>query len=240
MIFKKNVLPVLCALFVMSGCVMNKNDSQNNVAISAIGTVLVQPDMVSFSIGFSHIAPTTKQAKEVVDNKLDEVMRILIDEDIGEEKIKTDGLSYEVAADWINGRYTPTGQRASQNISVTINNIVENPQKLPRILDRLSELDSVIVQNLRFDTENKAELFKESRKLAFEKSKEKAEQYAALAGRKLGRVLSISEVHGRDILYKTMQSNVAYDSAVTERAAAVVPTGEQEVTSEVNVVFLLK
>jgi uncharacterized protein YggE len=108
------------------------------------------------------------------------------------------------------------------------------------LLDKITVIDRVVIRDIRFDTENKTELFKQSRELAYQKAFDKASQYADLSGLKIVKALTISEERSRDILFGAYQSNVAYRAAELSVPAASVPTGEQEVTSEIAVTFLLE
>jgi len=233
-------LAVIIYCLSFSGCSIETQSKQSTVTVSGIGSVMVTPDMVQITINFSHTAATTREAKAEVDRRISQILSILKEEGIEEKDIKTISLSYDTATDYINGRTVVTGQRASQSMTVTIYNIAENPNRFPSMLDRITAIDRVSVRNIIFDTENKIEIYKQSRELAYEKALDKANQYAELSGRKLAKVLTISEGRNRDILLRT-QSNVAYDEMVMPMSAgASVPTGEQEITTEITATFLMK
>ena len=226
---------VFCA-FLLFGCSIESKSNQSSVTVSGIGSVLVTPDMVQMTINFSHVAATTREAKAEVDKRISQILGILKEEGIEEKDIKTISLSYETETDYVSGRAVTAGQRASQTMTVTVYNIVENPNKFPSLLDRITIIDRVSIRNIIFDTENKTEVFKQSRELAYEKALDKAKQYAELSGRKIAKVLTISEARSRDVFLSA--SNVAYD-AVGFKGGASVPTGEQEITTEITVSFLM-
>jgi uncharacterized protein YggE len=231
---------IFLAVFLWAGCSSEKQKNQSTVSVSGIGTALVQPDMVQMNINFSHVAPTTKQAKAEVDSKMQEVMKILKEENIEDKNIKTISLSYDVENEYQNGRSVWVGQRARQTIVVTIHDIINNPSKLPSLLDKITAIDRVSIHNIRFDTENKTELFKQSRELAYQKALDKANQYAHLAGRKIVKALTVVEERNRDVFGVSAQSNVYYESTGLSTGSSSVPTGEQEVTSEVVINFLME
>jgi len=236
---KKIVITIIAfAIFLLAAC---SSKNQSTVSVSGIGAVLVQPDMVLMNINFSHIAQTTREAKNEVDNKMRQVMGILKDEEIEDKNIKTVSLSYDVETEYRNGRSVWIGQRAQQAIVVTINDIVNNPNKLPALLDKITAIDRVSIQNIMFDTESKTELFEQSRELAYQKALDKANQYAQLSGQKIVKALTISEERSRDVLSKqNVLGNVLLDTVASYDASSSIPTGEQEVRSEVMVTFLLK
>ena len=109
-------------------------------------------------------------------------------------------------------------------------------------MDKITAIDKVDIQDIRFDIENKTELFKQSRELAYQKAFDKAQQYAELSKRKIGKVLTISEVVSRDVAQtRAFQNNLAFkEEALSLSDNSAVPTGEQGVSSEINIVFSLE
>jgi len=235
-----NTALVFIAVFLLFGCKEKKQDEHSTVLVSGIGIVLVQPDMVQMNINTSYTAQTMQQAKREVDTKMQQIMNILKADNIEDKDIKTVSLNYDREIEYINGRNVLIGQRAEQTIVVTLNDIVNNPNRLPEMLDKLTAIDRVIIRNIIFDTKDKTELFSQSRELAYQKALDKANQYAELTGHKIVKTLRVSEERNRDILRAPAHSNVAYDAAGYSTGASAVPTGEQEVITEIIVTFLME
>ena len=229
-------------MLLLISCNTSVQENQNSVSVSGIGTVLAQPDMVQINIYFSHTAPTTKEAKKVVDETMQRILKILQDENVEDKFIKTVSLNYNTEYDYSSRRRVRIGQRAEQNIIVTINDIINNPEKFLSILDKITAFDRVEIHNVRFDIEKKAELFKQSRELAYQKAFDKAAQYATLSGRKIGKVMTMSEGVSRDITQtRASMSNLSFQVANEYFSDdSSVPTGEQGVTSEINITFSLE
>lgn len=229
-------------LILMTSCDLNVREGQDTVSVSGIGTVLAQPDMVVMDVSFSHTAKTTKQAKTEVEQTMQQILDILKDENVDDKFVQTVSLNYNVAYEYHNGRRVFIGQRAQQTIAVTVNDMINAPERFSSILDKITAIDNVEVQGIRFDIENKTELFKQSRELAYKKAYEKALQYAELSGRKVGKVLTISEVTSRDVAQtRTLQNNRMFaEEALAMDAGSPVPMGEQGVSSEINIVFSLE
>jgi uncharacterized protein YggE len=218
-------------------------ECQNSVSVSGTGTVLAQPDMALMHISSSHTAPTTKEAKKAVEQTMQRILKILQEENVEDKFMKTISLNYDVEYDYRSGRRVWIGQRAQQTIVVTINDMINTPERFSAILDKITAIDRIEVQNIQFDIENKAELYRQSRELAYQKAFDKAKQYADLSGRKIRKVLTISEGISRDVAYTRMFMNNArmtFAKEVADCDGSSVPTGEQGVTSEINVVFSLK
>ena len=233
---------VFSMLLLMPSCNLNVREGQDSVSVSGIGTVLAQPDMVVMNIGFSHTAKTTKQAKTEVEQTMQQILNMLREENVEDKFVKTISLNYDVEYEYRSGRRVLIGQRAQQTIVVTINDMINSPERFSSILDKITAIDKVEVQNIQFDIENKTELFKQSRELAYQKAFDKARQYAELSGRKIGKVLTISEVVSRDVAQtRAFQNNLAFkDEALSMDAGSAIPTGEQGVSSEINIAFSLE
>lgn len=229
-------------LFLLSSCNPQVQESQDSVSVSGIGTVLAQPDMVLMNISFSQTAPTTKEAKKAVEQTMQQILKILQEENVEDKFMKTTSLNYDVEYDYRSGRRIRLGQRAQQTIVVTINDMINAPERFSSILDKITAIDKVDVQDVRFDIENKTGLFKQSRELAYQKAFDKAQQYAELSKRKIGKVLKISEVVSRDVAQtRAFQNNFAFkEEALSLSGNSAVPTGEQGVSSEINIVFSLE
>ncbi|ULQ58553.1 SIMPL domain-containing protein [Brucepastera parasyntrophica] len=231
---------ILFFSLLLAGC--DKAASNvSTVSVSGTGTVFAQPDMVQMLVTFSYVAPTTREAKQVVDGKVKQVLDILKESNIDDTNIKTVSLNYDTETEYQNGRSVWVGQRASQSISVTVNDINADTDRLPALLDRISAVDTVRISNVSFDVKEKTELFEKARELAYQKAYEKAVQFARLSGLGIVKVLTINEDANTNIFYGT-QSNIQYERLVAQDAvpSSHVPTGEQEITTKVAVQFLLK
>lgn len=230
-------------LFSLASCNLKVRENQDSVSVSGIGTVLAQPDMVLMNVSFSHTAPTTKQAKTAAEQTMQPILTILKAENVEDKFLKTTSLNYDVEYEYRNGRRVTLGQRAQQTIVVTVNDMVNTPERFSSILDKITAIDKVEVQNIQFDIEHKTELFKQSRELAYQKAFDKARQYAELSGRKIGKVLTISEVVSRDVAQtRAFQNNLMFkeEALAMDSGGSGIPTGEQGVSSEINIVFSLE
>ena len=231
-------------LFTLTSCKTNVQEIQSTVSVSGIGTVLAQPDMVLLNVSFSHTAPTTREAKTAVERTMQRISQILQEENVEDKFVKTVFLNYDVEHEWRSGRMVWIGQRAQQTIAITVNDMVNRPERFPSLLDKITAIDRVQVGNIQFDIEDKSELFRQSRELAYQKAFDKAAQYAEFSGRKIDKVMTVSEAISRDIAQtRAWTSNIAFQAEAAREMLAddsFLPSGERGVTSEINVVFLLK
>lgn len=236
---KQTLLVVIIALFsIAPRC---HAQDRNTITVSGTGTVMAQPDMAQISIHFAHTAATTQEAKRVVAKAMRQVQEILDEQMINGKNISTTVFSYDVEYEYVNGKRKKLGQRAAQTLVVKIDHLDKNPERLAEILDRVATIDKVEVENIQFDIENKAEFYRQSRALAYNKAYEKARQYAQLANRTISKALIITEYSNHDIAYPSLNKmalrNMAVEEADGFSGEASLPMGERSVTSTVNVVF---
>ena len=239
---KRTIFIGLLLIFVSCKTTTIQETQQNTVSVSGNGMVQATPDMVLLRVSFSHTAPTTKEAKKVLNQTMQQIVDIVKAEGVDEKHIKTTSLNYSVAYEWRNNRNVRVGQRASQSLAIQITDIINNSERFSAVIDRVTAIEKVEIDNIVFDIENKTELFRQSRELAFQKAQEKAGQYAKLSGQKLGKALTITETTNQDVAQTRSFGNMkmAFEASYADSYQAVIPSGEQGVSLEVNVTFLLE
>ncbi|MDR2444415.1 MAG: SIMPL domain-containing protein [Spirochaetaceae bacterium] len=232
-----NVLMFVFSIFAI-GCNTLK-DNQGIISVSGIGTVMASPDMVQIHLYFKNVSPTTEQARNAVSTSVQNALGILKEENIIDNNIKTISLGYGVENQYKDGTMVYVGQRAEQTIIVTIDDIKNNSKKLSAILDKMVLIDNISIRDIRFDIKEKVELFRQSRELAFQKTLDKAEQYASLSGKRITGVQNISESNNRNTILS--QSNTMYSRAVSSSDGySNIPTGELEITTEIKVEYKIE
>ena len=129
------------------------------------------------------------------------------------------------------------GQQAQQTLTVTVRGIDKTGGNLGSIIDQLVKVDGIQFNGLTFDKDDKTQAKKQARKLAFEDAKNKAIDYAGLAERSLGKVLTIIDeaVDSSNRVYASADSFVSAKAVSTQ-----VPVGTLDISSTVNARFELR
>ena len=226
---------IFLLIFIASSCCSKK--SEVTVSVNGIGAVTAEPDMAEIFVSLTFVAPTTRQAQEEVNRMSASLLEIFKKTGIEDRNIRTASLSFRPEYEYGNNRVTLAGQRVEQTIAVTIHEINAAPGRLSGILDEITSIDRVILQQIEFGIKDRSSLFSQSRELAYKKALEKATQYASLAGFKTVKPVSILEFDNNDFV--PLAQNRFADS-LARTAATNLPTGELEVTSQVTVVFVLR
>ncbi len=229
---------IILLLIIMTGC-STLHRKMNTVTVEGTGTITAVPDTVQLSVSISEMAQTTQKAQELVNVKIDEVLSILRALNVEERNIRTASITFNPEYSWNEGIQTLMGQRASQTILFQLDDIAETPQLASSLLDRLTAVDGIRMQQMHFDISDKTPLFSKSRELAFLKAKAKAEEYAAMSDMSIVEVISISE-SGTPAYTPPMTNRLLLESQSTGQASSSLPTGEMEITTRITVVFKLK
>jgi uncharacterized protein YggE len=225
---------------VAIACNSGGKNNEGIISVSGIGTVVAPPDTVQIYLYFKNVSETAEEAKKAVGESVQKVLDILKTENITNNNIQTLSLSYGTENEYRDGRVVYAGQRAEQNIVIMIDDIINSPEKLPIILDKLVGISNTSVNNIQFSVKDKTEFFKQSRELAIQKALEKAEQYAGLSGKKITGVQNINESNGRDARIVQAKKNTASVSADYDSGYSNIPAGEQEITTEIRVEYKIK
>lgn len=228
-----------------AGCVQNGTRQESStVTVSGTGTVSVVPDMVRMTVSMSKVERTTRSAQESVGKMAAQVLAILKDAGVEEKDIATASLRFNPEYEWHGGgSVVPVGQRAEQGIDFAVRQIGQSTEKVARIIDLLTGIDGITMNRVDFGVADNTEHYARSRELAFEKARQKAEQYAELSGLEVGRVLSLSE-EGLENMVPWVANNqfrLEEEVAVTrEDMSKTLPSGQTEITSQIVVTFVLE
>jgi uncharacterized protein len=139
-----------------------------------------------------------------------------------------------VAPPVYGGDNRPNGYDVLENVAVTIRNLGEAGATISDAA--AAGGDASRINGVSFAIDDRSKLLQQARDAAFADAKSKAEQYAKLAGRSLGKVSVISEgssTDGGGVVYPMERSAMSAGSAVP------VSSGSQDVTLTTNVTWEL-
>jgi uncharacterized protein YggE len=235
------IFTLIPSILFFVGCNPNVQYNRSTISVLGTGVVLAQPDRIQMNITLSKIAPTTKIAQEEVSKMTRQALAIFKEANIEDKNISTASLSFSSAYEY-NPRRILLGQKAEQRITFSIDDINNDNEKVPAIIDQLIKINGIELNQLNFSVKDNTEYFIKSRELAFQKAAEKAAQYAELSNLKIIKVLSVSEEGSPQVSSRSRVSgqNAVFEAASFADASTVLPMGELEITTKILVVFLLK
>ena len=156
--------------------------------------VSITPDLANLKIGFSATRPTSKEAQDSVNLKVAEAQALLKNFSIKTEDIKTENMS-------------------NYSMHIIFRNLDNKSVKeLEKLINQLTNIETVNIESIDYDVQDKAKIFTQARELAMKKAKQKAEELAKLWEVEIWKPVIISEENGLEPFFfwnNYSQSNTA-------------------------------
>lgn len=212
----------------------NSIQPETTVSISATGTVEREPDIAIMTTGVQTEAKTAAEAVANNAVQMTSVFKAVEAAGIAKKDMQTSNFSLNPRYDYSSRGSSPrlTGYTASNQLSITVRDL----DNLGETMDAIVSAGSNTFNGLRFGLDDPAEAQDEARRDAMQEARERAELYAAAAGLKVKRIVTINESGGYNPgPMPMMQARAAMESDVSTPIA----TGEVGYSITVNVVFEL-
>lgn len=207
------------------------------IAVTGQGEVEGTPDTMRATVGVEVSRPSVQEALDEANAAAQQVITALRDAGVAEEDIQTRDLAVEP-------RFAPPPPQGGGTPEIegyTVRNLVE---ATVRDIDRVGDVlgaavqaggDAARLRGVSFSLEDDEELLAAARERAFAEARGTAEQYAELAGRELGAVVSVQETLGG--IPPPPPRPVGLEAAEDVAAPIPVQPGTQRVTVTVTVVW---
>ena len=200
---------------------------ETGVRVVGSGQVSTAPDVLRVSLSVEHVAPDVAAAVAQVGERSDTALAALREQGVEDFALAT--TSVNVYQEYREPG-TAAAYRASHSITVTTKDLTGFGRLLAAAVDAVG--NSLGLQGLQFDVEDKEPLLVRARELAFAQARTKAGELAALAGYSLGSVTSISETYSHAPIREFVQQSAkAFDSAIN------ITPGEHTVEVSLEVQF---
>lgn len=206
-------------------------DGERGVRVVGVGTVSGRPDVLRFTTGVEVAADTVDAALSSANETMRRMIEVLKRRGVAERDMQT-------AAVEVQPRYDDRGREivgyvVRESLSVTLRDLEQAGGTMTAAVDAGGNAARLF--GVSFVRDEDGELVTQAREAAFTQAKDKAQQYADLAGRELGAVLSIRE----DV---QEQPPGPYPLAAAESADRSVPLepGSTEIRVSVDVRWALR
>lgn len=226
----------------VSNSELPQNLATNTIAVDGQGQIYAEPDMILLTVQVSELKTTTKEAQDEVNKKIVQIQEVLKTNSVDTKNIQTTSISvypeYDYTDKWSNLKW----YRASQALTIKVKQAnIQNKEVWAKIIDAISAIGNVQVNNVSYDIEDKTEVYSQARKLAVEKAEAKAKEMAAIAWVKLLKPISISESTNYNYPMP-MYGNAYREQAVSADAwvGGSISLGQLEFTITVNVVYSIQ
>lgn len=179
------------SVVALTGCGSSDSDTSHFVTVDGHGRVRGASDVLSADLGIEVTAPDVSAAVEGANTKARALINAVTAAGVGKDDVRTNGFT--VRPDY--GRdNTVSGYHATNTVHVVVRDLT----RASKVLDDAVKAggNDARVNNVTFAVDDNSKLLNDARTRAFKDAKSRAEQYASLAGKRLGSVITISENHG--------------------------------------------
>ncbi|WP_235581620.1 SIMPL domain-containing protein [Rhodococcus sp. Leaf278] len=208
-------------------------DGPPGVNVNGVGEVQGAPDTLTTQIGVQATAEDVTAAIEQANSAVTEVTDAVLAAGVAREDIQTQQVSIDpqYSGALPGGNSEISGYQATNTLQVTVRDL----SRASAVLGDATSAggNATRISGVSFKIDDDSELISDARSRAFADARERAEQYASLAGGELGDVLSITEsITGQE------QPASFRDSASFDTAVPIEP-GQQTVSVSVSVKWAL-
>jgi uncharacterized protein YggE len=179
------------AVTALAACDSHPGPAANahQVTVTGAGHVQGVPDTLTADIGIEFTAPVVTAAMDQTSQRQQAVIDALTGAGVDSKDITTIDVTVQPQYDGNSG--TVIGYRATNSIRVKVRKTDAAPQLLAVVVSTGG--DATRISSVSYSIDDDSKLVKDARGRAFQDAKDRAGQYAQLAGLHLGKLISISE-----------------------------------------------
>ncbi|MEI8174700.1 MAG: SIMPL domain-containing protein [bacterium] len=232
---------------------MMGSNGANTITLSGHGEMNAVPDIANIDFSISKTAKTVKEAQDGVAVIEAKALDFLKTKNVADKDIKTSNASFYPKYDYVRiacpqdattgsmmaydcgNKQVLTGYEASESIAVK----VRKTDDAGAIMQGLGTTGVSNLSGPNFAIDKEDSLKAKARKEAIDDARTKAEVLAKDLGVRLGRISNFSESGGG---YPIMYANSAImkDVSVATSAPAVIPKGENTISSDVTITYEIR
>ena len=241
----KFIILIIILIFVLKLiCGDNYSDRSNiqkdTIVVSGKGELTVKPDIATISFSVMEENMDVSIASDAVNTKIGKIIETLKADGVDEKDIKTTGYNIYPRYDYITtqtypygGKQVLVGYDVTQSISIKIRDLT----KAGKIVSDLGTLSVTDMSGLNFTEDKYDDLVLQARDQAIVQARSEATKLAKALGVRLVKIVGYSEGgNPTPVFYGAMASGVSMKNAVD----AVLPTGENKITSNVSITYEIR
>lgn len=218
---------------------ISRLQAKDTVAVVGKGRVFSVPDVLHLNVGVSVRRANVREAVSAANEGVQKIVSALKAGGVKPKDIQTKWVSVYPRFDYSGGSAKISGYWASNSLSAKITDI----GKAGDIIGSAVEAggDDVVASGVSFELEENTALLKAAREAAMAAAKTKAEDYARLSGRKLGKVLYISETTSSPPPPTAFRATAGGSGSVSAASPSTpIEPGQEEAGVTISVIFALE
>jgi uncharacterized protein YggE len=209
---------------------------QEGITVQGQGKSEGTPDVLRLSLSVDVIKSTIQDALDSSNSAVSKVIAALRQNGVAQKDIQTTGLSIDRAYAYPrNAAPRFRGYQVGNSIQVKIRDLKNAGKTISASATAAG--NAVRIDGISFDLQDNVALLKSARDSAMADAKTKAEQYASDSGRRLGKVVLITEQQQPSYPVPVFAGAVNAAPSIAGPAAVPISAGVQQVTVTVTVVY---
>lgn len=202
----------------------------DGVTVVGSASVSVPVDRVAITVGVEITRPDAGEAFRLAGETVTRLLAVLADDGVDSRAVRTLDLSLGPRTEWVDNREVLIGYQAHQRLLVKLDGLAGVERLLTDVATRTGQ--GVRIENVTLTAEDTDTGLELARQRAWASAQGKAEHFARLAGRVLGRVEWITEGSAGPPMPR-MADAVAFGGSAAK--AMPVAGGDTEVSAAVTV-----
>ncbi|MBO3745618.1 SIMPL domain-containing protein [Streptosporangiaceae bacterium NEAU-GS5] len=204
------------------------SDDGSRITVLGEGRISAEPDVMRLRAGVETSRANAGEAFAAARAAAARLTKALREAGVAEEDLTTTDLS-------LGPEYDNTGKVVGYRAGQGVEAIVRDLDNADHVIDVMAAVgDDVRFHGVTFELSKPAEAVIAAREAAYKDAEAKARQYAALSGRRLGRVLTISEDSNG------MPGPIPFGAMALVADGKSISPGTQLVTVNAHVVYELR
>jgi len=204
---------------------------RDTIIVIGEGTQLATPDIAILNLGVQPKRPSVREALSAANAEMDKLLANIKAAGVADADIQTTSLGISQNTDCCPSRIS--GYTASNSVVVKIHHLANVGAVIAAAADAAG--DDIALNGVNLDLSDRASQLKGAREAAMASASTKAKHWAALAGRHLGKVLSLSEAVSTGV----PQGTPCYGQCGGGGGGAPIQAGQSSVVVDVTVVYEL-
>ena len=210
---------------------LNPAAEPGTITVSGKAEIEATPDVVQIRIGVETQGRTPGVARDRNNEAVNATMAAITELGIPEEDIQTGSIN-------LNTQHDYSGNLSGYQMSTSLNVTIREMEKAADVIDAAISAGSNDLGRVEYLVSNRDELYNASLTQAVKLAREKAEALAALEGKTVGEVKSITEAS--DAVATAFNPDTGGGDLRDLAKSTVIQAGRTSVSAEVSVVFELK
>jgi uncharacterized protein len=163
----------------------------DTITVDATGQLAVTPDLMTVSLGVEVTRGSVRDALTTANAEANKLIDTLKAQGVDAKDIRTSDVSINPQYNYNVSPRAVTGYQASNIVSATLRDLSKSGGIIATAAESVG--NDIVIRNVSLSHNSKPDEVKQARQLAVQDAQSKAGQYGSLTGRKVGKVLAISD-----------------------------------------------